>query len=682
MENKTNKKSKLNFYKTLVLYAIVPMLTVVVTILSVIFVTTTKETIKQTKKLTTSISTSIGQSFDYSIDENEVVLKNFATSPIVVDFLKDPSNEELAKKAQQYTLDYYGNLNGWEGIYIADWNSKVLTHPAPPVIGKVMREGEKLKELQDKMNESDGVYNVGIITSPASGELIISMYAPVYDENKNPIGYVGAGTFVNEIASKISDVSNCDFSSIYTYYLDRNGNILYHPDVEKIGQPVENDTINELIEKIQNGEELGNGEIEYKQDEVSKIASYYVGMNENYIEFVTVDKKEVTKQTMAILVTCVMISLVAIVLFVVIALIVARPIAIPLKKISIFTKNLADGDLTASLDATSHIEETILIMESVNTMKSNLNDIVSNINSKMNQLDKDMENVDNSLSSCLNAVGGVSTSIDEISKGAVDMAESVTNTSNNMSNIGNEITSIQSFVKNAKANSEEVIEISKVTEENLEKLMKANENSILSSKEVTAGISSTDEAVKEISVAAQMITEIASQTNLLSLNASIEAARAGEAGRGFAVVADEIGKLAQQSNESAIKIKEIVSNITQKSNENIALVKKIHTSIENEGTALETLKNSFKEVNEKVHDTANTVVHIFNETNDLAVGKENVIDEISTLSSVTEENAASCQETTAIIEEINATMESISSTSKDTVLLSKELKERIAYFKQ
>lgn len=389
-----------------------------------------------------------------------------------------------------------------------------------------------------------------------------------------------------------------------------------------------------------------------------------------------------TQETKSVFNTCVFVSIAAIFIFMGIALLIARPISTPLKKISIFTKSLADGDLTASLDAVSHIEETVSIMESVSIMKSNLNEIVSNINDKMNQLDKDMGSVDKSLSSCLDAIGGVSTSIDEISRGAIEMSESVTNTSNNMENIGNEITSIQSFVKNAKVNSNEVIEISKVTEENLEKLIQANENTILSSKEVTAGITSTDEAVKEISLAAQMIAEIASQTNLLSLNASIEAARAGEAGRGFAVVADEIGKLAQQSNESAAKIKEIVANITKKSNENIGLVEKIHTSIENEGVVLGTVRDSFKEVTEKVHETADIVAYIFNETNDLAIGKENVIEEVSTLSAVTEENAASCQETTAIIEEINATMESISNASKDTVSLSKELKERISYFKQ
>ena len=117
-------------------------------------------------------------------------------APIVKEVLLNPNDADIQAKAQQYTLDFFGKLEGWEGIYIADWNSKVLTHPAPPVIGKVMREGDSLKSLQDSMiNSENGVYNTGIITSPASGELIISMYAPVYDGDKI-IGYVGVGTFM------------------------------------------------------------------------------------------------------------------------------------------------------------------------------------------------------------------------------------------------------------------------------------------------------------------------------------------------------------------------------------------------------------------------------------------------------------------------------------------------------
>lgn len=113
--------------------------------------------------------------------------------------LKDQKNTNLQKSVQNYTVDYYNGLTNWEGLYVANWDTKVLAYNIPAVIGKVMREGDRLKQLQDAMTTSStGIYNTGIIVSPGSGKLCLSMYAPVYD-GKTPIGYVGAGVFNTQL---------------------------------------------------------------------------------------------------------------------------------------------------------------------------------------------------------------------------------------------------------------------------------------------------------------------------------------------------------------------------------------------------------------------------------------------------------------------------------------------------
>jgi len=92
-----------------------------------------------------SIIKQTGAAFDYTTVESEIAIKSFIEAPIVREFMKNPGDGNLAKKAQDYTVNYFNQLDGWEGIYMADWNSKVLTHPAPPVIGRVMREGDRLQ---------------------------------------------------------------------------------------------------------------------------------------------------------------------------------------------------------------------------------------------------------------------------------------------------------------------------------------------------------------------------------------------------------------------------------------------------------------------------------------------------------------------------------------------------------
>lgn len=246
--------------------------------------------IEDWKEQATTKVIAAGNSVDSEFEKCEKQLFEFAGNQIVIDCLKYPDDEELAQKAYEYTVEYYSENDGWEGIYIADWNSKVLAHPAAPVIGRVMREGDRLTELQDAMLASDGVYNVGIITSPASGQLIMSMYAPVYDtDGTTPLGYVGAGTFVNNIASKFADVSDLDIPTAYMYYVDSTGIILYHPDETRIGNPVENEAIKGLITKLEAGEHPEPECAEYLYKDAKKYAAYYVGKDEAYIAVVTFD---------------------------------------------------------------------------------------------------------------------------------------------------------------------------------------------------------------------------------------------------------------------------------------------------------------------------------------------------------------------------------------------------------
>ena len=124
------------------------------------------------------METSIIQEYIY---HQEDLLIAFANESEVIDFLKDPNNEEKRIVAQLHTESYYGRLDNWEGLYIGEWNTHVIAHSDENVVGMTTREGEPLKELQDAMLERGGLYDAGIIVSPASGKLILSLYCPVYD---------------------------------------------------------------------------------------------------------------------------------------------------------------------------------------------------------------------------------------------------------------------------------------------------------------------------------------------------------------------------------------------------------------------------------------------------------------------------------------------------------------------
>jgi hypothetical protein len=273
-----NKVGKISMRVTLLLFALLPLVCSSVILTIMLMTSSTKVLNKSMSNSLVSIIQGTGAAFDTATDTNETILKAYASAPVVKELLLKPNDSTLAAKAQQYTLDYFSELDGWEGLYIADWNSKVLTHPSAPVIGKVLREGDSLKALQTSILSANGVYNTGIMQSPASGQIVMSMYYPVMDGDK-PIGYVGCGTLVNNVASKISDVSSLGLSSAYIYYVDSQGTMLYHPDESKIGNPVENAAVKSLVADVSAGKHPAPACIEYNYKGKIKYAAYYIGEN-------------------------------------------------------------------------------------------------------------------------------------------------------------------------------------------------------------------------------------------------------------------------------------------------------------------------------------------------------------------------------------------------------------------
>ena len=675
------KKSVLNFNKVLVAFSVTPMIVSTVIMLIMLIGTSSKEIKDITQDSMLSLVKETGAGFESYIQNGEATLEYFAKSPIVIKFLQDQKDVTLQKEAQDYTMDCFNAAGNMEAIYISNWDSTTLAHPVESAIGSPTREGDRLKSLQESMLASDGIYNTGIIASPATGKQVVSMYAPVFDDKNNPIGYVGAALYLKDVAEMFSDTSSMGFDSMYVYTVNgHDGIMIQHPNEEKIGQPVENEAVKQILARINNNETVEPGCISYEFNGQNKYAAYFVGKNNDYITVLTVDEKDVLKEINKLSGMYVMTAIALMVAFIVIALILSRQIATPLKKLDKFTRELATGNLDADIETTAQLKEICSIIESANILKSTMKSVLSNIRTSMDELDYNMVGVDDSIGECSNAVSGVSTAVVGISNGAVSMSESVQTTATNMVNVGDNITNIRISVEHAKENADEVSIISTEVRENLDKLIEANKNTIQISQEVVKGIAESNEAVESINLATDVITGIASQTSLLSLNASIEAARAGEQGKGFAVVASEIKTLAEQSTSSAQEIRNIIANLVQKFGVSTELVGKIQESVTVEGDVLDNVQESFIKVTHSMNQTSENINEIYGKTNELSIAKDNILNEISNLSAIAQQNAASCEETTSVIENINDTIEKISCSSKNTVHLSQKLEQEVKYF--
>lgn len=261
-------------------------LTSVITILTILSITLLYATTQSgmTSLMKTSAQSSMKSSLNSQttligeyVAHQEDLLREFSVSPVIADYLKDISNKEKQQKAQQYTESYYKGLDNWEGLYVGKWNAHVVTHSNPKVVGMTTRKGDSLKQLQDAMTSAKGLYDAGIIISPASQKLTLSMYCPVFDTDGTSIlGYVGGGPFCKKLESLLQKIEKTDKTNTeYSMINVTSGMYIFNKDKSLITKAVEDVGMQKVIKKINANNKDTTGILNYKNKKgISYVMSY------------------------------------------------------------------------------------------------------------------------------------------------------------------------------------------------------------------------------------------------------------------------------------------------------------------------------------------------------------------------------------------------------------------------
>ena len=240
----------------------------------------------------------------------------------------------------------------------------------------------------------------------------------------------------------------------------------------------------------------------------------------------------------------------------------------------------------------------------------------------------------------------------EVANGATSQAMETRAAQDGVANIGEAIEHLTKAVGVLDETTDVMKEYNQKAHETLEELAKISGQTRSSVDEVYDQTNTTHESATNIRKATDMITAIANQTNLLSLNASIEAARAGDAGRGFAVVADEIRGLSEQSNNSAVQIIKIIKELIENSNLSVETMQGLMKVIEMQDKMLAETENVFAALNKEIGEVSGIVLEINNQIRALNEEKAVVTTVVENLAAIAEENAASAEETSATMSEL------------------------------
>jgi len=340
--------------------------------------------------------------------------------------------------------------------------------------------------------------------------------------------------------------------------------------------------------------------------------------------------------------------------------------------------NVAAGNLYVDRSVTDlgeRSDEIGKIARSIRTLVGSFTNIIRRIMAAAERLFDFSKMFTSRFETITEAIANVNTAVDEIANGATSQAGETQNVNEKILNIGHAIEATTENVEMLAQSTQKMKDYNQTVNETLEELALINVKTQQSVNEVQEQTNATNKSAQEIRSATDMITQIASQTNLLSLNASIEAARAGDAGRGFAVVADEIRTLADQSKESAARISAIISELIKNSNNSVDIMNQMSEVMNVQNQHLDATKKVFHSLNQEIDSVAGAVDSITGEVEQLDLLKNDVMSSVESLAAIAEENAASTQETSAAMQELNEIIIECKEKTEEMVGLADDLME-------
>lgn len=399
--------------------------------------------------------------------------------------------------------------------------------------------------------------------------------------------------------------------------------------------------------------------------------------------FAGINKNETLYSVLRIVFYMTVIVLVIAIIGIVGAGLISNTISRVLKSEITSLEYLAMGNLNVQIDKKNlqRKDEIGDLSRAIDTLKTDLRSVIGGISESTNLLISSSDSLEQTSHQTFENMDYVMQSVDTITTSAISQAKDTKSASDNITHMGNLIIETGSEADLLNKNADKMLIVSDKTTFAIDELKKISEE-VGSSVNIIAELTEqTNESAKTIREAAEFISGIADETNLLSLNASIEAARAGEAGKGFAVVADEIQKLAVQSNEASSRIDKIVNTLIVDAEHVVDSMEQMKSVIGKQNEYIKSTEESVSEVMEEINESIEKIRNIEKRTQDLETARKEMMGMIASLSDIADSNVVNTHETSKVINDVSDRFKKVEESAVNLRVTADILEQNMKNFK-
>ena len=597
------------------------------------------------------------------------MMESISHSKQVKEILLDPQPGEI-EAVQKYLITLNDHLGDGNDIIVEDATGQQIVRTS----GNLVNVGDR-DFFKEAMTGKEVISDV--LISRATGLKVVILAIPIKDKEDNEvIGVVQKSydlSFLHEFLAGTADASEGEASFI----VDKKGDLIAHSGYELSPEDEAPNFSNSkfMTEGKDSGMFIGN------HDNQKQIMGYKKDSQTGWTVVTSFDFDITISSARNSAISTVIIGVVMLIIAIFISFSMANSFTNPLHELNECMSQLAVGVFSPIAKYTSRKDEFGQIISNTNSVIDKLSGIIDNIKDSTSEVNNSAEDVAETANQISQTSESVASAVQEIASGATQQADEIQSVSENVEKISEANGQVQQNTSELSALATDMQDASKISSDNLGSLQKSSEKMSDSITQISEKVGATGAAVDNINSKVEEIASIATQTNLLSLNASIEAARAGEAGRGFAVVAEEISQLADNSKNLASAIRAEMDVLLSESRSAVEMADAVRKENEQQQDIITSTVQSVKDMIEDIASTADRVKTIEKAVDGCMSANDVVAEAMTNLSAVSEENAASSQTTGAAVEELSATVTTLASSADSLKGIAEKLSEDMSFFK-